>query len=402
MFFKKGTKLVFFACIVIIGVMLAGCSSGKNNSPHVTTEASQQLNQQSGLNQASNVQSKLDEQTEKSEWTFTDTSGKQITLDVPIERAVVINRNTAEAISLLGAGERVIATGDNTIKNNAYLGLEGLPDVGETGQVNLEVILSLKPQVVFAYTNRPDEKLEEKLEPAGIKVIRMNNYLPDQVDEEWTLLGKLFGQEERAAQFLEWKHGIEQLSAERLQAIEEDEKKSVLALSAGFLNSNGGYRIFPSQSLDGTPGVGEGYATILAGGKDAADLQWNPAEASTTIMVDEEYVLQRNPDVITLHGTWLGGYEATDAGPINEAFANILSISSLSKLEAGENRDIYFFHTNFIGSDKRYIGVLQLAKWLYPERFVDVDPDVYAREYFEEWLGVPYQGIWYHSFKESQ
>lgn len=379
-----------FVLMIIFAVLIAGCSSAKDQDSNMTSA------------EAESSQSDLQTDAESPETlTFTDTSGKSITLEVPVQRAVVINRNTAEAIQLLGAGDRIIATGDNTVKNNPYLGLQDLPDVGETGQVNLETILSLKPQVVFAYTNRPDETLEEKLEPAGIKVIRMNNYLPDQVDEEWELLGKLFGQEDRASQFLEWKHGIEDIVAERVQSIAADDKKSVLALSAGFLNSNGGYRIFPSQSLGGTPGVGEGYATILAGGIDAADLQWNPAETSTTIMVDEEYVLKRNPDVITLHGTWLGGYEATEAQPLEEAFTNILSISSLNQLKAGTDREVYFFHTNFIGSDKRYIGVLQLAKWLNPDKFEDVDPEIYAIEYFEQWLGVPYQGIWYYSFKES-
>jgi len=386
-FFKKRSlnNLTFFLVLVVLA---AGCSTGTGNDSPMTTER--------------NLQSNSPAQAEQSNYTFTDTSGKQITLDIPIQTAIIINRNTAEAIKLLGADDRVAATGDATIKNNPYLGFQSLPDVGETGQLNLETILSLKPQAVFTYTNRPDRKLEEKLEPAGIKVVRMNNYLPDQTDSEWELLGKLFGKEERAAQFLEWKHGIERISAERIQSIGENDKKSVMALSAGFLNSDGGYRIFPSQSLGGKPGVGEGFATILAGGKDAADLQWNPAEASTTIMVDEEYVLTRNPDVITLHGTWLGGYEAADVQPLEDAFANMLSISSLNRLKAGKNRDVYFFHTNFIGSDKRYIGVLQLAKWLYPDRFADVDPEAYAREYFEKWLGVPYQGIWYHSFKERK
>lgn len=381
---------ISLAFMVVLVAFIAGCSAGKGND----------INSASKENQQPNSSARITEQSKT--LTFTDTSGKKITLDIPVQKAVVINRNTAEAIKLLGAADRVVATGDTTVKNNPYLGFQDLPDVGETGQVNLELILSLKPQVVFTYTNRPDRKLEEKLEPAGIQVVRMNNYLPDQMDTELELLGKLFGKEERAAQFLKWKHEIERITAERIKDIDEKDKKSVMALSAGFLNSNGGYRIFPSQSLGGKPGVGEGYATILAGGRDAApDLQWDPAEASTTIMVDEEYVLKRNPDVITLHGTWLGGYEATDVKPFQDLFANIMKISCLSKLKAGKNRDVYFFHTNFLGSDKRYIGVLQLAKYLYPDRFQDIDPDRYAKEYFEKWLGVPYKGIWYYSFKEN-
>lgn len=392
---KKQTSAILKNILLgflILPLLAAGCS-GRNdngNSAAVQGDSSPAASPSAAAEEASGS------------LTFTDTSGKEITLEVPVRKAVVINRNTAEAVKLLGAEESILATGDTTNDNNPYLGFQDLPDVGETGQVNLEAILSLKPDVVFTYTNRPDHTLEEKLEPAGIQVVRLNNYLPDQVDQEWELLGRLFGKEDRAAEFLAWKHRIEHLSEERIASIEDTEKQSVLALSAGFLNSKGGYRIFPSRSLGGQPGVGEGYATILAGGKDAADLEWDPAESSTTILVDEEYVLKRDPAVVTLHGTWLGGYEATDAEPLQEAYKNIRKISSLNKLSAGKNNEVYFFHTNFIGSDKRYIGVLQLAKWLHPERFEDIEPEKYAKEYFENWLGVPYQGIWYYSFKESK
>lgn len=371
--------------LLTIFLIVTGCSAA---SPSSSTPAEQKTEQ--AVPQ------------EKQELAFQDSAGTAITVKLPVERVVVLNRNTAEAIKLLGAEQYVLATGDTTVKNNPYLGFDSKPDVGETKQINLEQIISLKPQIVFAYTNRPDKTLEEKLEPAGIKVVRMNNYLPEQMDEELKLLGKIFDKSDKADEFLAWKHSIEKLLADRVAGIKEEDKKQVLALSAGFLNTNGGYRIFPSQSLDGKPGVGEGYATILAGGKDAADLQWNPAEASTTIMVDEEYVLKRNPEVITLHGTWLGGYNVKDTKPFEEALRHIMSTTSVSRLKAGQSKDIYFFYTNFVGSDKRYIGNLQLAKYLYPDKFQDIDPEQYAKEYFEKWLGVPYQGIWHYSFKDVQ
>lgn len=330
---------------------------------------------------------------------FTDSAGTAHEIALPLERAIVLNRNTAEALKLLGVDRQIIATGDTTIENNAYLGFDDRPDIGKTGEVNLELLLSLKPQVVFAYTNRPDRTLEDKLIPAGIQVIRINNYLPERMDAELQLLGELFEEEERAASFLEWKHGIEKQLADRVADIREEEKKEVMALSVGFLNSNGGYRVFPSQSIGGAPGVGEGYATILAGGKDAADLQWDPGEASTTILVDEEYVLSRDPEVLTLHGTWLGGYHAADDGEHREVVDHIMAISSVPQLTAGKQKEIYIFHTNIIGSDKRYIGALQLAKYLYPDRFADVNADDYLREYFERWLEVPYQGVWHYSAK---
>ncbi|WP_010268872.1 ABC transporter substrate-binding protein [Paenibacillus senegalensis] len=388
--------LPLLLCILLL---LSACAG--NSVPGSASQGDPAASPDSGNHQPASGSSDSSNEEEKTIFKFTDSAGKEHELPVPLDNVVVINRNTAEAIQVLGAQDGVIATGDTTLTNNPYLDYQDLPDVGKTGEVNLELILSLKPQAVFAYTNRPDSTLEEKLEPAGIAVIRMNNYLPEQMEEEYRLLGKLFNKEDRAKQFILWKEDIEQQLAERVSEIPEEEKKSVMALSIGFLNSDGGYRVFPSQSLEGKPGVGEGYATLLAGGIDAADLQWDPSESSTTIMVDEEYVLSRNPDVLTLHGTWLGGYETENTDQHREVIENINNISSVPQLKAGKDNELYIFHTNFIGSDKRYIGVLQLAKYLYPERFADLDADQYLRQYFEQWLDVPYQGVWHYSAKED-
>ena len=75
--------------------------------------------------------------------TFTDSCGTEFTLDKPLERIIVLNRQTAEAIKILGADDLVIATGDTTVDNNPYLGYNDLPDMGKTGELNIEAILEL-------------------------------------------------------------------------------------------------------------------------------------------------------------------------------------------------------------------------------------------------------------------
>ncbi len=398
----KVKNFIFIYLLLFSMVLVTACSSSSKEMVNLETSTSSatEIEQANRLTQQISVNEEDLEAATSNEIFLIDTAGREHTLQLPIERVVVINRNTAEAMHLLGLNHVIVGTGDTTIVNNAYLGFDNRPDVGRTSEVNIELVISLEPDVVFTYTNRPDSLLEEKLEPAGIRVIRMNNYLPDQMVEEMRLLGKLFKKEKEAEAFLSWKHKIEDLLEERVSQIPDEEKKTVLALSVGFLNSNGGYRIFPSQSLGMKPGVGEGYATLLAGGKDAADLQWDPTEASTTILVDEEYVLTKNPDVITLHGTWLGGYESETDEQHREVIHNILTNTSVSRLKAGQEKALYIFHTNVIGSDKRYIGVLQLAKLLYPERFADINPEAYLKAYFEEWLGVPYQGVWFYAAHE--
>lgn len=333
--------------------------------------------------------------------TVTDTTGREITVDLPVERVISVNRQVSEALAILQVDDRVVGTGDTTITSNPYLSYGDRPDVGATNELNIELILSLEPDVVFAHTNRDVEILEEKLEPAGIKVIRIDYYRPGPMDDELRLMATVMQAEERAEAYLAWQADIEAVRASHVDAIAEAERKSVLALSVGFLNSQGGYRVFPSRAADGTIGVGEGYATILAGGVDAgSDLEWPPEQEGTTVLVDEEYVLEKNPQVVTLHGDWLGGYNATDDAQYREVMANIIATTSLPRLHAAEMGDVYIFHTDYLGGNRRFIGVLQLAKYMYPEEFSDVDPDAYYREYFQDWVGVPYQGVWSFNMKD--
>ena len=332
--------------------------------------------------------------------TIKDSTGKEIKLNLPINKVISLNRQTSEALKIIGAGDKVIATGDTTVKNNPYLGFDNLPDLGETSKINIEEIIKLKPEIVFAHTNRIKDVLEEKLEPIGIKVIRIDNYLPEKMDEEMRLLGQIFNKKDRVEEYIKWKSDLEKLVADRVKAIPEKDKKKVMALSLGFLNSNGGFRVFPSKAKDNKPGVGEGYATMLAGGVDAAeDLEWNPAEASTTILVDKEYVLKKNPPVLTLHGTWLGGYNEQDINKFKEVIDNIMKKTDTPKLDAGKNKEMYIFHTDMLGANKRCLGILQLAKYLYPEQFKDIDTEKYAKEYFKKWLDTEYKGIWFYSVK---
>jgi iron complex transport system substrate-binding protein len=217
------------------------------------------------------------------------------------------------------------------------------------------------------------------------------------------LIAKIMDVEESAEKFIAWQESLESLRKERLAGLTEEERRTVIALSVGFLNSQGGYRVFPSRSADGSMGPGEGYATILAGGIDAAaDIVWPPEQSGTTVLVEPEYVLQRNPEVVTLHGTWLGGYKAEDDSQFREVMANILNTTSLPQIQAVDTGDVYIFHTDFLGAARNFIGVLQLAKYLYPDRFADVDVDAYHRQYFEEWLKTPFAGVWHFSLKNMQ
>jgi iron complex transport system substrate-binding protein len=39
------------------------------------------------------------------------------------------------------------------------------------------------------------------------------------------------------------------------------------------------------------------------------------------------------------------------------------------------------------------VGMAYMAKFLYPERFLDLDPALIAREYYQKWCRLPYRGV---------
>lgn len=389
---KIKQRIAILLAFAVIVTMLAACTKSRE----VTEQGS------SSGQPASTEQSSAASEQAKYPMSFKDSLGTEFTLEQPLEKIVVLNRQTAEVIKILGAEGKVVATGDTTIKNNPYLGFNDLPDMGATDELNIEAIIGLKPDAVLVHTNRATEVLEEKLNPLGIKVIRIDNYQPERYEEEMRTLARILEKEDRAEEFLAYRADMEKMSAEKVKDIPEAERKRVMALSVGFINSNGGYRVFPSMSNNGEIGVGEGYATILAGGVDATpDIKWDPSMGGTTIEVEKEFAVKSDPDVITLHGTWLGGYDSTDKKEFQDVLDNIYKISSIGQMKAGKDKNVYIFHTDMLGAAMRHIGVLQLGKYLYPDRFQDVDVEAYAKEYFEKWIGAPYRGIWFYSAGEQ-
>lgn len=339
------------------------------------------------------------EEVEQKEVTIVDALDREITVSLPIEKAVVLNRNTLELIKLIDSYETIVGFGDKANELNPYLGFEGKEYVGANKDLNIEAIIGLSPDVVFAHPNRNLE-LEEMLDPLGIKVIRLSNYLPHTLDEEALIVGQLFQKEDRVEEYLNWKKDIQTLVEDRTKDLKDEDKKTVLALNSGAPKDE--FSIYPSKSLGGEAGVGEGMASILAGGIDPSEVEWDPTVASTTIKVDPEMVLEINPDIITLNNSWYGGYEAKDTEEFDAIKHTLLNeTNTFKKLKAAENKDVYMFQTNFLGSDKGYIGVLQLSKYMYPELYEDIEPLDYAKEYFEKWLGIDFDGIWWYSLKDN-
>ncbi|MBC7342066.1 MAG: ABC transporter substrate-binding protein [Clostridia bacterium] len=313
--------------------------------------------------------------------TITDSTGKTVEVPSSVNRVLVLNGDAAEAMRILKVQETIVGVGD-TVQQNPYLGLQDKPVVGKWNNPSLEKIVELKPQVVITFGKWPGSELEQKLEPTGIKVVRLDFYKPETYDSDLRALAKMFGKEEEAEKFIKWKQEKMALLRDRLKGLTEKDKPRVFAIWESALEK-GAWKTYGQ-------GTATNQAIEMGGGANiAGELKEYPE-------VSSEWILQKNPQAIAIgviQDKGLG-YTATDFAGAEALKKTVLQNPVLGKTEAAKERRVYLLSTELLGGDKSYLGALFLAKWFYSDRFSDVKPEQILQGYLEKWLGVPFKGKW--------
>jgi iron complex transport system substrate-binding protein len=316
-----------------------------------------------------------------------DSTGNDITVPAGLNKLVILNASAAEALRILQIPDDfIIGVSDSTSSYSPYLGLDNKPSVGGAFNPSFEKIVELKPQAVIAYGKYPDKTLEEKLKPAGIKVIRLDFYKPETYDNDLKTLAKIFGRVKTADEFIQWKADKTALVADRVKDLKPENKVKVFGTDIGMGNN----------SLTATTWTIYGQNTSVHQGLEAAGGINVARDMKDYPKVNPEWVLEKNPDKIVLSAYERDVLAYTVKDNTNAVKLRDTAITNpiISKTNAGKNKQVYIIEKHLLGGEKTYLGTLYLAKWFYPDRFKDVNPDQVLKEYFEKWLGIPMKGIW--------
>ncbi len=150
-----------------------------------------------------------------------------------------------------------------------------------------------------------------------------------------------------------------------------------------------------------------GQACILAGGSNIAQAPAGSTAFSVTL--DNEWILQQDPDYIFLHTvryTYGGGtqepaqgIDAADPTGMKNVLEQYMSQPAFANLKAVTNNNVYIiagdFRNNAMGGT---LGAVYMAKVLYPNLFWDLNPQAIHQEYLTHFLGLTYdldtQGVY--------
>lgn len=172
----KFTKLtVSILTLLMLLALLAGCGAQPSASQSAAPSASQ-----------------------PAELKTTDFLGREITLAAVPEKIVSLTPSNTELLYALGLGGKVVGV---DASSNYPEEAAGKTVVGDYSGVNVEAVVALAPDVVFASTALQADTITA-LENAGIKVVASEAGTYAQLKESVSMIGTMGGAEQAAADAL--------------------------------------------------------------------------------------------------------------------------------------------------------------------------------------------------------
>lgn len=320
----------------------------------------------------------------QTEITIVDSDNKTVTIKQPLERIVIYTHQCAEILQLLGVQDKVVGVRD-TFANQPqrFPKMSRDQSIGSGGEPDVEAVLKVNPDAILAYTWYPtEESLDAKL-PPEVKVLRFDcecsGLGPDAMREKVKLLGIVLAARKKANEYLQWHDRILSQVEEKVAGISQDDRIEV------YLESTPeGDRTISSRTAIGT-GHAAHKLVEMAGGVNIAagnlpGYEDTPMEYGE---IETEWILSQNPDVIVgrAMGAGIRPYENVNNSLLQKYSLEIKDLPGFNNISAVKDDRVYIITNDYAVTPNYPSALLLLAKWFYPDRFADLNPEAAHQEY---------------------
>ena len=310
------------------------------------------------------------------ELTLLDMADRVVTVPRPIERIVSCDIDSLTVIATLGTVDRIVGVpnyigkyGKDIMVAGAHPELDELPAVGAYKTLNAELIVSLKPDVIFTSSRYVDvaDSLREK---TGTPVVGVTILKDTYGAETYSLVGTIISKEDEAEETVSYLY-------EKL-----DEVKTVTADIPDSEKPKVYFVLWPNKGVTNTYFY---YSPInTAGGINVAEVL--KTDGVRYGEVSKEQILDWNPDIIVVHGALLYVRQ--------QLIENVLSDPDIQSVSAIKDKRVYYTKGPFTGWDPA-TGVAEtfyMAKLFHPDKFEELDVEKECNEILERVYGV--DGLW--------
>ena len=329
------------------------------------------------------------------ELTLIDMADRTVTVPRPIERVIAISPNTVRTIIALGACDKLVATSQEAkwctcygmaVKAPPHTGGLGktrttmcakkvcgeslfeLPEVGDWRNINAELVVPLKSDLIFDGASTADATQEKTGTPTV--VIMSSGHDLDTMYKEFETMGVVLEKEQEAEELISFvKEKVAKLGEVTSEIPESDKPRVYLAT-----RTTTGARLG-----EVTKTTGRYYPIDMAGGI-------NVAKGISGSTVLKEQIIAWNPDIILVVG-----YADAAGNPVGDPVELVLSDPDLQTVNAVKNERIYYTSYAYCygtPQDKNLAAAFYLAKLFHPDKFDDLDVEEEGNEVFEAFLGV--------------
>lgn len=345
-------------------------------------------------------------------FTVTDVAGREVSFDKPVERVILGEGRQIYFVSVLDTEDpfkRVVGWRDDVRTAdldtwNEYLAkfpkMADIPVFGNLtdGTFQTELAVSLKPDVLLlpleSKTPAEESKLFDTLDSIGVKVVFIDFRLEafKNTEASMTILGKLFGQDERAAEFNAFRTEQIKRVTDVIEASKPAEPLVFLERAPGFFDEC--CATFGDENF--------GRMVKLAGGHNLGSDILPGAQG----MVSGEQIIAANPDVYISTGSnwsqsakpdgiWVGVGAGADLAAARVKLAALMDRPAFTGVKAKQTGNVHAIWHQFYTNPFQFVAIQQIAKWLHPDLFADLDPDATFKELHERFLPIAYKpGYW--------
>ena len=275
--------------------------------------------------------------------TLTDGLGRTVQLASPGQRVVSLAPSTTEILFAIGAGAQVV--GRDAFSDYPEEA-KSVPDIGGGfGELNTEVILAQKPDLVLASDLTPPEQIKA-LEGLGLAVFSLED--PQDFEglyESIRQVAQLTGHTVQAEELIS---GLER----RVAAVQE-KLSSVSERPLVFYELDG-----TDPNAPWTPGPGSfvDHLITLAGGENLGG-----SLGSEWVQVSIEELIAKDPELILIGDATWGGVTLED----------VRARSGWDSLKAVQSGNLFVFDDNLVSrpGPRLVDGLESMARLLHPELF---------------------------------
>ncbi|MBA4774635.1 ABC transporter substrate-binding protein [Agrobacterium salinitolerans] len=350
--------------------------------------------------------------------TVKDVTGRDVEVNVPVSHVILGEGRQIYFLAALDKEnpfQHVVGWRDDLAKADpetyaAYLAkypeIAKLPTFGgmKDGTFDIEQAVALKPDVILmnidAKTATEEAGYIEKLAKVGIPLVYVDfrEKPMENTEPSMRLMGQLTGKEKIAEDFIKFR-------ADAIAKVTDTLEKANPKKPVVFMERAGGYSDDCCMSF-GNENFGK--MVELAGGINMA----KDIIPGTFGTVNPEQIIASNPEQIIITGgnwngyvpggNWVGVGYGADLKEAHRKLENLTKRPAFTGVQAVKDGNVHAIWHQFYNNPYQFVAIQEIAKWLHPDLFKDLDPEATFKELHARFLPLDYKPGYFVSLKDGK